>query len=99
MSPTDLNDDFEIFTTFRFDPRFAPLEYSQNCIDISMLYMPRHHYDRLRASAEHFGFSTSSNVLQDFDQFSEYVLDAIRRRGREKGPTEVTPSALRVRRG
>ena len=103
MSSTDSTTDFEIFTTFRFDPRFAPPDHGQpQALDISMLYMPRHHYARLRSAAEHFGFPTRSNVLRHFDSFSEYVLEAIRRRRQDEeeekeSPAEAVPSALRVR--
>lgn len=100
---SNVEDDVELISTLRWDPKLSVYDTSDRIGGETMLYMPLYHYERLCTAAKHFDYDIRRGPLEDFATFQKFITDRVHaredvnRRVLDKEKLVEDETALRVR--
>lgn len=72
-----IQDNVELISTLRWDPRLSNYDTSDRVGGDTMLYMPLYHYERLRTAAKHFNYDIRRSPLEDFATFHKFIIERV----------------------
>ena len=82
VSSTTYVDEFEIFSSLRYDPSLPACANNVTKLvsdDEKCFYMLPYHYDRLLESIPSFSFNSVAPEMQEYERFSLYLIDIVKK--------------------